>query len=39
MLGKKSGMAAQLKKVNPFLTSTHCVAHRTSLAALEASKN
>ena len=39
MVGKTLGVAAQLKKVNPFLTSTHCVAHRTNLAALEASKN
>ena len=39
MVGKKSGVVARLKKVNPFLTSTHCVAHRTNLAALEASKN
>ena len=39
MVGKKSGVAAQLKKINPFLTSTHCVAHRTNLATLEASKN
>jgi hypothetical protein len=39
MVGKNSGVATFLKKVNPFLTSTHCVAHRTNLAALEASKN
>jgi hypothetical protein len=39
MVGKNIGVATLLKKVNPFLTSTHCVAHRTNLAALEASKN
>jgi hypothetical protein len=39
MVGKNSGVATFLKKVNPFLTSTHCVPHRTNLAALEASKN
>jgi Domain of unknown function (DUF4371)/hAT family C-terminal dimerisation region len=39
MVGKNTGVAALLKKVNPFLTSTHCVAHRTNLAALEASKS
>ena len=39
MVGKKSRVVAQLKKVNAFLTSTHCVAHHTNLAALEASKN
>jgi hypothetical protein len=39
MVGKNSSVATFLKKVNPFLTSTHCVAHKTNLAALEASKN
>ena len=39
MVGKKLRVAVQLKKINPFLTFTHCVAHRTNLAALEASKN
>ena len=39
MVGKKSGVAAQLKKINPFLISIHCMAHCTNLAALEASKN
>ena len=39
MVGKKSRVAAQLKKVNPFLTSTHCMVHCTNLVAFEASKN
>ena len=39
MLGRKTGVATRLKeKVNPFLTSVHCVAHRTNLAALDAAK-
>jgi hypothetical protein len=39
MVGKNVSIATLLKKLNPFLTSTHCIAHRTNLAALEASKN
>ena len=38
MVGKNTGVATLLKKVNHFLTSTHCVGHKTNLAALEASK-
>jgi hypothetical protein len=30
MVGKNTGVATLLKKVNPFLTSTHCVAHKTN---------
>jgi hypothetical protein len=39
MVGKKIGVASCLKKLNPFLTFVHCVAHRTNLGALEAPKN
>ena len=39
MLGQRSGMAIKLKKINQFLTSVHCIAHRTSLVALEAAKS
>lgn len=39
MVGKKNGVSTRLKKLNPFLTSVHCVAHRTNLAALEAAKH
>jgi hypothetical protein len=39
MVGKNIGVASLLKKVNLFLTFIHCVAHRTNLATLEASKN
>jgi hypothetical protein len=28
-----------LRKINPFITSIHCVAHRTNLAALEVAKS
>jgi len=38
MEGKNMGVIALLKKLNPFLTSTHCIAHKTNLATLEASK-
>ena len=39
MIGKQNGVAARLKdKVNPFLTSIHCVAQRTNLAAIDATK-
>ena len=39
MLGLISGMATKLKKISPFLTSVHCIAYRTNLAALEAAKS
>jgi hypothetical protein len=26
-IGKKKGVSIKLKKMNPYLTSTHCVAH------------
>ena len=38
MVGRNNGVAALLKKESPFMTSTHCISHRTNLAALEASK-
>ena len=38
VVGKNTCVATLLKKVNHFLTSTHCVAHRSNLVALEASK-
>ena len=39
MIGKQNGVAARLKdKVNHFLTSIYCVAHRTNLAAIYATK-
>ena len=39
MVGRNNGVATLLKKESPFMTLTHCIAHRTNLAALEASKN
>ena len=39
MLGQRSGTATKLKKISQFLTSVHCIAHRTNLAALEAAKS
>jgi hypothetical protein len=39
MIGKQNGVAARLKeKVNYFLTFVHCVAHRTNLTAIVATK-
>ena len=39
MIGKQNGVAARLKKkVNSFLTLIHCVAHKTNLAAIDATK-
>jgi hypothetical protein len=39
MIGKQDGVAARLKdKVNHFLTSIHCVAHMTNLAAIDVTK-
>jgi hypothetical protein len=39
MVGSKCGVSTCLKKLNHFLTSIHCVAHRTNLTALEADKS
>lgn len=39
MVGKNTNIVSLLKKVNPFLTSIHCVAYKTNLVVLEASKN
>ncbi|CAB5362550.1 unnamed protein product [Rhizophagus irregularis] len=36
MTGIRNGVATQLKKLNNFITSTHCVAHRLHLASEEA---
>ena len=36
MVGKHSGVATQLKTMQPILTSIHCVAHRLALAAGQA---
>ncbi|GET53267.1 zinc finger protein 862-like [Rhizophagus irregularis DAOM 181602=DAOM 197198] len=36
MTGIRNGVTTQLKKLNNFITSTHCVAHRLHLASEEA---
>ncbi|KAI4800054.1 hypothetical protein KUCAC02_016591, partial [Chaenocephalus aceratus] len=36
MTGKRAGVGALLKRVNPFLIQVHCVAHRAALAAVDA---
>jgi hypothetical protein len=38
LLGYISGVAARLKKINPFMSSNHCVSHRLHLAGKEASE-
>lgn len=37
MTGKNNGMAARLKRVNPFLISIHCMAHKLALCTSQAS--
>jgi hypothetical protein len=39
MVGKNNDVTILLKKRSPFITSTHCIAHRTNLATLEALNN
>ncbi|KAJ4929686.1 hypothetical protein JOQ06_018708 [Pogonophryne albipinna] len=36
MTGKRAGVGALLKRVNPFLIQVHCVTHRAALAAVDA---
>jgi hypothetical protein len=33
-----SGVAARFKKINPFMTSNHCISHRLHLAGKDASE-
>jgi len=37
MTGYKSGIAARFKKINPFISSNHCISHRLHLAGKDAS--
>ena len=37
-MGRHGGVAALLKKANPFSIQVHCVAHRAALVALDAAK-
>ncbi|XP_069110144.1 zinc finger protein 862-like [Argopecten irradians] len=39
MVGRKTGVATQLKTVNPELINIHCVAHRLALASAQATDN
>lgn len=36
MVGTRAGVTTQLKKMNPFMLSTHCIAHRLALASGQA---
>jgi len=38
ILEQRLGVATRLKKISSFITSIHYIAHRTNLAALEATK-
>ena len=38
MVGRKKGVATLMKRVNPMLTSIHCVAHRTNLVVSDTTK-
>jgi hypothetical protein len=38
MLGKQTGIAARLKKINLYITENHCIAHRLHLACEDAAK-
>jgi hypothetical protein len=38
MIGAENGVCSLFKKTNPFLISTHCIAHRLSLASNDAFK-
>ena len=37
MTGYKSGTDARFKKMNPFISSNHCISHRLHLAGKDAS--
>ncbi|XP_071138765.1 zinc finger protein 862-like isoform X2 [Mytilus edulis] len=39
MVGRKTGVATQLKSQNPEMVNVHCIAHRLALAAAQASDN
>src|SRR5688500_1480026 len=38
MLGHRNGVATRLKKLNPFITENHCIAHRLHLAGKDAAE-
>lgn len=39
MVGKRTGVAARLKKVNPVLLNVHCVCHRLALACTDSNQS
>ena len=39
MVGKKSGVAARLKQVNPALLNVHCICHRLALACTDSNES
>ena len=39
MLGKKTGVAARLKQVNPVLLNVHCICHRLALACTDSNES
>ena len=39
MLGKKTGVAARLKQVNPVLLNVHCICHRLALACTDSKES
>ena len=39
MVGKENGVAARLRKENPFMLNIHCIAHRLALASHDASSS
>ena len=39
MTGTRSGITTRMKRINPFMLSTHCIAHRLALASGQAADN
>ncbi|CAG8661684.1 20312_t:CDS:2, partial [Gigaspora rosea] len=39
LIGKKTGVVKRFQKINPFITSVHCIAHRLHLAGKDAAKH
>ncbi|KAH3790825.1 hypothetical protein DPMN_169033 [Dreissena polymorpha] len=37
MMGKRTGVAARLKEINPVLLNVHCICHRLALACTDSS--
>ncbi|CAG8685458.1 29278_t:CDS:2, partial [Racocetra persica] len=39
MIGVRNGVATKLKKLNPFMSNCHCIAHRLALAGKDSAKD